>query len=562
MKKILSVLITTLMIISTLSFTSFAAPNTPYFTDVDANTIEGQAIYKLSQAGVVNGNGDGTFAPYRYVTRAELCKMVNTIWNFKEVATDTFTDVTSDKWYYYHVLVGKKAGYINGFEDGTFRGDTYVTREQACAIIHRVAGLYPLGNVNITDAVSPWAVSYVNDVIVNKIMDLELGNTFRATQFMTRAELSIPLAKFAKIPETPQGSGNTGSGNTGSGNTGSGNTGSGNTGSGNTGSSGTNDKPTDTPSAPGTGTDTPSDSGNTGSGNTGSGNTGSGNTGSGNTGSGGNTEAKKYVVTFDFGYDGAPEGWTYKNISENSTFGDNLPNPPKREGYTFVRWVIKGTSAQFTKTTKVTSNLNIVAFWKPIECEVTFDFGYDASSEKVTQKVIYGQVVGANMPDAKRDNYAFVGWVIKGTTEEFTASTIVKSDIEVIAKWEKGKTDYSDLNDEVVTNLKKARSELDTKKNTFRPREKAIIIDVIDVLDKIIAKKADILINEENIKLYFEDEIKESILDYKAFPTEERTHFKVQISQLEPEVFDFLCIFFDVNMNNIDDKVDDVETEK
>ena len=155
MKKIICAIVAFVMTFS--AFSSFAEPNTEAgtqnngqsvaevnsdskdkiisFTDIDPDTDSGKAIMKLANAGIINGNGDGTFAPKRCVTRAELCKMINNIKNFTEEDETGFSDVTTDKWYYSHVKIAKKAGYINGFEDGTFRGDQYVTREQACAIL-------------------------------------------------------------------------------------------------------------------------------------------------------------------------------------------------------------------------------------------------------------------------------------------------------------------------------------------------------------------------------------------------------------------------------------------
>ena len=62
-----------------LSVPVFAADELK-FSDVDSSTAMGKAIYKLANAGIIEGNGDGTFAPSRNVKRAELCKMINNIW--------------------------------------------------------------------------------------------------------------------------------------------------------------------------------------------------------------------------------------------------------------------------------------------------------------------------------------------------------------------------------------------------------------------------------------------------------------------------------------------------
>lgn len=206
-KKITALLLAVATLLSAFAVTAFADDAKIVFSDVDATTTEGTAIYKLAESGIVNGNGDGTFRPNNPVTRAELCKMINNIWKFTEPAEDGFKDVTENKWYYDHVRIAKKAGYINGFADGTFRGDSYVTREQTCAILCRVAGLYDIMYAGtISDQVSPWAQDYVKKVLGNGLMFVEAGDKFRATQNMKRVELSVVLANFvtAGIEEDPK----------------------------------------------------------------------------------------------------------------------------------------------------------------------------------------------------------------------------------------------------------------------------------------------------------------------------------------------------------------------
>ena len=285
----------------------YAPDGTPLFGDVDyeKDSFAG-AVSILAKAKIVEGFPDGTFRPQNGLTRAEFCKMVNLIFGYKDLDKTGFPDVVKEDihcWFYEVALIAKKAGYIKGYENGDFRGNNNLTREETCTILNRLLKLYaiPLPGMEITDKVSDWAVNDVNAVVTNMMMPLEEGNTFRATEIIKRSEVVVVLANLytARQEEKKEnegssstgsgntGSGNTGSGNTGSGNTGSGNTGSGNTGSGNTGSGNTGSGNTGSGNtgSGNTGSDN-TGSGNTGSGNTGSGNTGSGNTGSGNTGSG------------------------------------------------------------------------------------------------------------------------------------------------------------------------------------------------------------------------------------------------------------------------------------
>lgn len=199
MKKIIAIVLTVLMLASfTVSATEIK------FTDV-AETDKGyEAIYKLVNAGILVGDGDGTFRPNDGLTRAEFCKIINLIFEYTEEAETNFTDVKETDWYYKDVLIARKAGYIAGYGDDTFRGENMLTREETCVIISRVANLYKLPYYKvIKDHVSSWAKEYVEKVLSNRLMSLEAGDTFRATEKITRAEMAMVSSGFV-VEETPE----------------------------------------------------------------------------------------------------------------------------------------------------------------------------------------------------------------------------------------------------------------------------------------------------------------------------------------------------------------------
>ena len=238
MKKITAIVLVLLML---MSLTAGAAE--VKFTDVKETDKGYEAIYKLVDAGVLVGDGDGKFRPNEGLTRAEFCKIINLIFGYKEEAETNFADVKETDWYYKDVLIAKKAGYIAGYGDDTFRGENMLTREETCVVISRVANLYKLPYSKVVkDYVSGWAKEYVEKVISNRLMSLEAGDTFRATEKITRAEMAMVSARFAKEKEEEKpvkpssGSGSSGSGSSGSGSSGSGSSGSGSSDSGSSGS--------------------------------------------------------------------------------------------------------------------------------------------------------------------------------------------------------------------------------------------------------------------------------------------------------------------------------------
>lgn len=186
-----------------LSFSPVYAKDS-YFTDVASDTKLCDAVNKLYEAKIILGYGDLTFRPNNNITRAELCKIVNMVFGYSDKADNTFVDVKESDWYYPYVLAAQKAGYIKGFEDLTFRGEEFVSREQFCAILNRTAKPFDLPfDTVITDEISDWAREDVYKIAASYLMPLEDNNTFRATQNITRAEVSLALAKFVSVDIPP-----------------------------------------------------------------------------------------------------------------------------------------------------------------------------------------------------------------------------------------------------------------------------------------------------------------------------------------------------------------------
>jgi uncharacterized FlaG/YvyC family protein len=207
MKKFISTVIAALMTVSA-AVPAFAADTakTP-FTDVDASSEQGQAIVKMYNKGYLAGYEDGTFRPDGYVTRAELVRIINQVFDFKvndKIVTADFSDnATTEAWYYEDVKIAQQMGYISGFGDNSFRPKDNFTRQQACVVLDLITNASDTeAEVTITDTVSPWALKYVSSAVENGLFKLEEGNTFRATQNITRGELCVALAGFVKEDTT------------------------------------------------------------------------------------------------------------------------------------------------------------------------------------------------------------------------------------------------------------------------------------------------------------------------------------------------------------------------
>ena len=95
----------------------------------------------LVARGVVNGYADGSFRGDSPITRAELTKIVVEALNIPATSGKTFGDVDAASWYADYVSRAATAGVVNGFEDGSFAPDRSVTRQDAVLMVYRAMKL-------------------------------------------------------------------------------------------------------------------------------------------------------------------------------------------------------------------------------------------------------------------------------------------------------------------------------------------------------------------------------------------------------------------------------------
>ena len=106
------------------------------FTDVKAGMWCNRAIATLTNMGIIKGYTDGSFQPNKSITRAELATIIARFAKL-DVNTKTFSDITGH-WAQKNIELAAGNGWINGYEDGTFRPNNNITRAETFAMINRV----------------------------------------------------------------------------------------------------------------------------------------------------------------------------------------------------------------------------------------------------------------------------------------------------------------------------------------------------------------------------------------------------------------------------------------
>lgn len=115
------------------------------FNDVDKNEWYAGYVGFLEKYNVINGYNDGTFKPDASVTRAEFVAMTVRYYDLFNYVNKTnnivkYTDVTKDYWAYSDIAFAKNIGWLNGYSDGSFRGDSDITRAEVVTVVNRATG--------------------------------------------------------------------------------------------------------------------------------------------------------------------------------------------------------------------------------------------------------------------------------------------------------------------------------------------------------------------------------------------------------------------------------------
>lgn len=136
------------------------------FTDVAPGEWYTDAINWAAANRIVDGVGNGKFAPNDPITRAQMCTMIERYlalykkaWKVTLPETGSVSVMVDENAIPAYALAAVKQcqrhGLVNGFEDGTFRPNELSTRAQVAAVIYRMSFLVQNAKPDNTPSVNP-----------------------------------------------------------------------------------------------------------------------------------------------------------------------------------------------------------------------------------------------------------------------------------------------------------------------------------------------------------------------------------------------------------------------
>jgi len=196
--------------INSLTNSAYAVVWHPLEFDDMAKHWAKDAVNDMGSRMVVDGTGQGLFRPDREITRAEFAAIVVRGLGLRpENGTTPFSDVKPSDWYNGAVSTAYSYGLVDGLDDGTFRPNDKITREQAMVILSKAMAITGLKEkllqssaesalLPFEDAasVSSWAKSGVTHNLQAGIVFGRNGNALAPKGYMTRAEVATVIQRL------------------------------------------------------------------------------------------------------------------------------------------------------------------------------------------------------------------------------------------------------------------------------------------------------------------------------------------------------------------------------
>ncbi|MBQ6555065.1 MAG: S-layer homology domain-containing protein [Firmicutes bacterium] len=184
-----------------------AAPAKTSFNDISNYAWAVNYINDLAAKGVINGYSDGSFKPGNNVKRCDFVVMLARALNLVNNDEENFSDVSPNAYYADAVAAARAAGIVNGNGDGTFSPDSFITR-QDMMIMAKGAAEYKGVSINSdqsvlakfadNNAISAYAkdsvAAMVNAGIVNGT-----GNNIEPKGNTTRAQAAVIISKILEV---------------------------------------------------------------------------------------------------------------------------------------------------------------------------------------------------------------------------------------------------------------------------------------------------------------------------------------------------------------------------
>ncbi|WP_079478031.1 C40 family peptidase [Halobacillus salinus] len=174
--------------------TEAADPELPtgQYHDVPSGHWAASYIEKMSKDSIINGYQGDVFKPDNNVTRGQVAKMMSVALGLNTTNNNQFNDIAGH-WSAKYVNAMANKGYLTGYDDGSFKPEQAMSRQEIAVVFERAFNLSGSG-ANFKDVPSDhWSADEIEAMAANDITTGYGDNTFRPTNNTKRSEFSAFL---------------------------------------------------------------------------------------------------------------------------------------------------------------------------------------------------------------------------------------------------------------------------------------------------------------------------------------------------------------------------------
>lgn len=170
----------------------------PVIKDMKNDYWFSRHIMHLHQEKIMNGYSNGLIKPFQKINRGEaVIMLVDALGLTPDKSYQPFKDIPAGSFAAGKIAAALNHGIITGFPDGTFRSSQYVTRAEMSMMISRAFKLElperPISFKDVTSKITGYRD--IQKLISNKIAEGYPDGTFRPYEKMTRSTYAVFVSK-------------------------------------------------------------------------------------------------------------------------------------------------------------------------------------------------------------------------------------------------------------------------------------------------------------------------------------------------------------------------------
>lgn len=163
-------------------------------------------VGELYEAYLIDGRGEGEFAPDAVITRAEFCRMLYLVSGKASDGINYFDDVASGDWFGQAVSWAYENEIVMGTSDKTFSPNEPITREQMAVMLYRYAVNNGVGweiaeryGFADDESISDYALYQISWAVEKGIAKGYENGSFKPKGNATRAEAAVMLLRLKNL---------------------------------------------------------------------------------------------------------------------------------------------------------------------------------------------------------------------------------------------------------------------------------------------------------------------------------------------------------------------------